>query len=100
MTPSRARTRDASQLDVMETIRRTVVARQPKAFSIDVSEVPMFSGGAKQANVAYEISGPDLDALETYANRSRSSSEEAFGRRGREHLARGGQARDEPRDRP
>jgi hydrophobic/amphiphilic exporter-1 (mainly G- bacteria), HAE1 family len=60
--------RDASQFDVMETIRKTVVARQPKSFSIDVSEVPMFSGGAKQANVAYEISGPDLDALETYAN--------------------------------
>ncbi|HEX6767290.1 MAG TPA: efflux RND transporter permease subunit, partial [Polyangiaceae bacterium] len=59
--------RAVSQFDVMETVRRSVVSKQPKGFTIDVSEVPMFSGGGKQANVAYEISGPDLDALERYA---------------------------------
>jgi hydrophobe/amphiphile efflux-1 (HAE1) family protein len=65
LTPPEAR--KESQFDVMETIRATVVARQPKNFVIDVSEVPMFSGGSKQANVAYDISGPDLDGLERYA---------------------------------
>ncbi|HEX6276039.1 MAG TPA: efflux RND transporter permease subunit [Polyangiaceae bacterium] len=59
--------REASQFDVMETVRKTVVARQPKSFVIDVSQVPMFTGGGKEANVIYEISGPDLDDLERYA---------------------------------
>jgi hydrophobic/amphiphilic exporter-1 (mainly G- bacteria), HAE1 family len=59
--------RKESQFDVMETVRRTVALRQPKSFTIDVSQVPMFTGGGKEANVIYEISGPELDDLERYA---------------------------------
>jgi hydrophobe/amphiphile efflux-1 (HAE1) family protein len=59
--------RKASQFDIMETVRRNIVAHQPKSFVIDVSQVPMFAGGGKEANVTYDISGPDLDALERYS---------------------------------
>jgi hydrophobe/amphiphile efflux-1 (HAE1) family protein len=60
--------RNLSQFEIMELVRRDVLAKQPKAYSVDVSQVPMFSGGGKEANVAYQISGPDLDALERYSN--------------------------------
>jgi hydrophobe/amphiphile efflux-1 (HAE1) family protein len=59
--------RRASQEQLMERVRRSVIARQPKEFVIEVSEVPMFSGGGKQAPVAYELSGPNLDELEKHA---------------------------------
>jgi hydrophobe/amphiphile efflux-1 (HAE1) family protein len=59
--------RKQSQFDIMETVRRTIVARQPKTYIVDVSQVPMFVGGGKEANVTYDISGPDLDALERYS---------------------------------
>jgi multidrug efflux pump subunit AcrB len=51
----------------MALVRRDVIARQPKELTIDVSEVPLFSGGAKDAPVAYELTGPDLDELERQA---------------------------------
>ena len=51
----------------MDKVRHEIVARQPKEFEIDVSEVPMFSGGWKQAPVMYEISGPELAELEKYS---------------------------------
>jgi hydrophobic/amphiphilic exporter-1 (mainly G- bacteria), HAE1 family len=59
--------RKLSQQELMEEVRKTVVARQPKEYVIEVSEVPLFSGGGKQAPVAYELSGPDLVELEKYA---------------------------------
>ncbi|HEY3496651.1 MAG TPA: efflux RND transporter permease subunit [Polyangiaceae bacterium] len=59
--------RKASQEQLMEGVRRSVVARQPKELVIEVTEVPMFSGGGKQTPVAYELSGTDLDELEKHA---------------------------------
>ena len=60
--------RKLSQHELMDRVRHEVVARQSKDLEIDVSEVPMFSGGWKQAPIMYEISGPELDALERYSN--------------------------------
>ena len=59
--------RAMSQHELMDKVRHEIVARQPKEFEIDVSEVPMFSGGWKQAPVMYEISGPELSELEKYS---------------------------------
>jgi HAE1 family hydrophobic/amphiphilic exporter-1 len=59
--------RAQSQHELMDKVRHEIVARQPKEFEIDVSEVPMFSGGWKQAPVMYEISGPELAELEKYS---------------------------------
>jgi HAE1 family hydrophobic/amphiphilic exporter-1 len=59
--------RAQSQHELMDKVRHEIVARQPKEFEIDVSEVPMFSGGWKQAPVMYEISGPELTELEKYS---------------------------------
>jgi HAE1 family hydrophobic/amphiphilic exporter-1 len=59
--------RPQSQHELMDKVRHEIVARQPKEFEIDVSEVPMFSGGWKQAPVMYEISGPELAELEKYS---------------------------------
>jgi HAE1 family hydrophobic/amphiphilic exporter-1 len=58
--------RQVSQEQVMEQAR-LALRNQPKSLTIEVSEVPMFSGGGKQAPVMYEISGPDLDELERHA---------------------------------
>jgi len=59
--------RALSQHELMDRVRHEIVARQPKELEIDVSEVPMFSGGWKQAPIMYELSGPDLAELEKYS---------------------------------
>jgi HAE1 family hydrophobic/amphiphilic exporter-1 len=59
--------REISQEELMEQVRRNVVAHQPKELTIEVSEIPLFSGGWKQAPVTYEINGPDLAELERHA---------------------------------
>ncbi|MDQ2645831.1 MAG: efflux RND transporter permease subunit [Myxococcota bacterium] len=59
--------RALSQHELMDRVRHEIVAKQPKELEIDVSEVPMFSGGWKQAPVMYEISGPELVELEKYS---------------------------------
>jgi hydrophobic/amphiphilic exporter-1 (mainly G- bacteria), HAE1 family len=61
-------TRELSQDELMAMARRDIVPAQPKELRIDVSEVPMFSGGGTFAHIQYEISGPDLAALERYSN--------------------------------
>jgi len=60
--------RELSQDEIMAEVRRKVVAHQPEELRIDVSDVPMFAGGGVYAAIQYEISGPDLDALERYSN--------------------------------
>jgi HAE1 family hydrophobic/amphiphilic exporter-1 len=60
--------RELSQDEIMAEVRRTIVAHQPEELRIDVSDVPMFAGGGVYAAIQYEISGPDLDALERYSN--------------------------------
>jgi len=60
--------RAISQDELMARARREIVPRQPKELRIDVSDVPMFAGGGTFAAIQYEISGPDLSALERYVN--------------------------------
>ena len=60
--------RKLTQEQLMAEVRQNVVAHQPKELKIDVSEIPLFSGGWKQAPVMYEISGPDLAELERQAH--------------------------------
>jgi hydrophobic/amphiphilic exporter-1 (mainly G- bacteria), HAE1 family len=59
--------REATQEQVMAEARKALAKSQPKSLTLEVSEVPMFSGGWKQAPVMYEIGGTDLDELERHA---------------------------------
>jgi hydrophobe/amphiphile efflux-1 (HAE1) family protein len=62
--------RKLSQDQIMDSVRHTVLPKQPKELAIDVSEVAMFSGGGQRtALVQYEITGPDLDKLAEYSER-------------------------------
>jgi hydrophobic/amphiphilic exporter-1 (mainly G- bacteria), HAE1 family len=60
--------RELSQHELMDVVRREVLPRQPKELVMDVSEVALISGGGKSTPVMYDISGPDLDALERYSS--------------------------------
>ena len=59
--------RKQTQDELMAAVRQGVIAHQPKSLAIDVSEVPLFSGGMKDAPVSYQITGPDLAELERHA---------------------------------
>jgi hydrophobe/amphiphile efflux-1 (HAE1) family protein len=59
--------RAASQQAMMARVREQIVAHQPKSLRIGVGEVPMFAGGGTSADIAYEITGPDIDKLNQYA---------------------------------
>jgi hydrophobe/amphiphile efflux-1 (HAE1) family protein len=61
--------RKESQNEMMERVRREVLARAPKGLVVDVSLVPLFSGGFAEALVNYEISGPDLGKLQEYSDK-------------------------------
>jgi hypothetical protein len=52
------RHRKQGQMDLMEQVRREVLAKMPKDLKADVSLVPIFSGGMAQAIVMYDLSGP------------------------------------------
>lgn len=64
LAPSEAR--ELSQGEVMAVERRDILPSQPKDTRIDVSPVPTFAGGGTFTAIQYEISGPDLKALERY----------------------------------
>ncbi len=55
--------RKETQQDLMEKVRREIVAKQDKSLRIDVSEVAAFSSGNSTAAVTWLISGPDIDKL-------------------------------------
>ena len=61
--------RALSQAQIVDRTRREIVARQPKELQIDVSEVPIFSGGITWP-VTYELTGPDLERLTAYGERA------------------------------
>lgn len=61
--------RNEDQNEMMERVRREVLAKLPKELVVDVSLVPLFSGGFAEALVNYEITGPDLDKLQDYSDR-------------------------------
>ncbi len=62
-------TRSRSQADVMETVRKQVLADVPKSIRVAAQPVNDFSIGGQNAVVSYVISGPDLDKLERYGKK-------------------------------
>jgi hydrophobic/amphiphilic exporter-1 (mainly G- bacteria), HAE1 family len=65
--------RKQSQHAMMDQVRKQVLARQPKTLRLDVSEVPMFNSGFATALIQYELTGPDLDALQGYASKAQAA---------------------------
>ncbi|MFO0724461.1 MAG: efflux RND transporter permease subunit [Myxococcota bacterium] len=63
----RPEARKLSQEELMERVRREVLPHQRPDLSVDVSEVALFQGGGSSAVIQYEVSGPDLAALESYS---------------------------------
>src|SRR5262249_19873711 len=61
--------RKQSQRQLMDRTRLEIAARQPKDLRIDVSEVPLFTGGISWP-VTYELTGTDLDRLTEYSQRA------------------------------
>ncbi len=61
--------RKASQSDLMDRVRREIVARQPKDLRIDVSISQQISSGQSSAQVQYTIAGPDLNRLAEYSEK-------------------------------
>jgi multidrug efflux pump subunit AcrB len=60
--------RPVSQQQIMDRVRREVVAKQDPALRINVVEVARFSGtGQSSQGIQYTVSGPDLDQLGVYA---------------------------------
>ncbi|MDB4973452.1 MAG: transporter, partial [Myxococcaceae bacterium] len=59
--------RPLSQAQMMERVRRDVVAHQPKNLRIDVSISNQINTGQSSAAVQYSITGPDLEKLAQYA---------------------------------
>jgi multidrug efflux pump subunit AcrB len=64
------RARRASQNDIMQRVRREVLAHQDPSLRTDVSLVPLFSGGMAQALIMYDLSGPDLGKLQAYTDQA------------------------------
>jgi multidrug efflux pump subunit AcrB len=56
-------------MELMEQVRREVLATMPKELKADVSLVPIFSGGMAQAIVMYDLSGPELSQLQEYSDK-------------------------------
>ncbi|HEY0706633.1 MAG TPA: efflux RND transporter permease subunit, partial [Polyangia bacterium] len=60
--------RKESQDDVQARVRRDIVAKLPKEYRVQVSQVAAISGGGQSAApVQYTLSGPDLNALTKYS---------------------------------
>ncbi len=63
-------TRQASQMELMERVRKEIVAHQPKNLRIDVSVSQAINSGQSSAQVQYTIAGPDLARLQAYATQA------------------------------
>jgi hydrophobe/amphiphile efflux-1 (HAE1) family protein len=60
--------RTATQNELMDWVRREVIAHQPSEYRIQVGEVPLFGGSAfSTARTQYTLRGPDLKRLEAVA---------------------------------
>ncbi len=57
--------RAATQNDMMDRVRREIIAKQPKELRITVGDVPLFGGGGfSNARTQYTLRGPELRKLE------------------------------------
>jgi HAE1 family hydrophobic/amphiphilic exporter-1 len=63
------RHRKVGQMELMEQVRREVLAKMPRDLKADVSLVPIFSGGMAQAIVMYDLSGPELSRLQEFSDK-------------------------------
>ncbi len=61
------RERKQSQLELMDIVRKQVLAKLPPELRVSVGEVAMISAGASHAAVQYVLVGPDLHKLEELA---------------------------------
>jgi HAE1 family hydrophobic/amphiphilic exporter-1 len=63
-------TRSLSQIQLMERVRKEIVAHQSKDLRIDVSVSQQINSGQSSAQVQYTIAGPDLVRLQSYATQA------------------------------
>ncbi len=61
------KTRKATQFQIMDRVRKEIVAKAPKEYRITTGEVAAFSTGQSSAGVQMAITGPDIDKLASYA---------------------------------
>jgi hydrophobe/amphiphile efflux-1 (HAE1) family protein len=61
------RAREISQLELMDMVRKQILAKLPPELRVSVAEVAAISTGASTAAVQYTLAGPDLKKLEEYA---------------------------------
>jgi multidrug efflux pump subunit AcrB len=61
------RAREISQIELMDVVRKQVLAKLPPDLRVSVAEVAAFSTGASTAAVQYTLAGPDLKKLEEFA---------------------------------
>jgi hydrophobe/amphiphile efflux-1 (HAE1) family protein len=62
------KTREETQFQLMDRVRKEIFAHAPKTLRLSVGEVQAISLGSSSASVQYSLSGPDLDQLGTYAS--------------------------------
>lgn len=56
-------TREATQQDIMDQVRKEILPKFPAEWRMTVLAVPPFNTGQSSANVQFYIAGPDLDRL-------------------------------------
>jgi hydrophobic/amphiphilic exporter-1 (mainly G- bacteria), HAE1 family len=61
------RERSISQLELMDSTRKQILAKLPKDLRVSVADVAAFNTGASAAAVQYVLAGPDLRQLEKLA---------------------------------
>src|SRR5688572_14443026 len=61
------RTREISQIELMDVVRKQILAKLPPELRVSVAEVAAISTGASTAAVQYTLAGPDLKKLEEFA---------------------------------
>jgi hydrophobe/amphiphile efflux-1 (HAE1) family protein len=63
------RERTITQHELMDRVRKQILAKLPKELRVGVAEVAAISAGSATAAVQYVLAGPDLKKLEAYAEK-------------------------------
>ena len=56
-------TRQATQQDIMDQVRKEILPKYPAEWRMTVLAVPPFNTGQSSANIQFYVAGPDLDRL-------------------------------------